>query len=409
MMGRGGKTRPMPDQASQESLKVLSFPHPYAGMLAINSDVEFTTWDTQMALMSLCGNLGLETAFSFWCFGDGKYTWRLFEEDNSLSPQAEMAFYLAREGFLDTLHSFGGAVHGSGTVIDRNRIQLAYDVLRKEGVQIQIYSNHGTKQDRQNIGGDWAVYQEGDLPSSSFYHLDVTLNYGIRFFWTDIDYDNVWHETAPAGPTEGGHSLFATQLCRDGNRILRFKRHRGNLKFSPYAHNLAEQLHPVLQEGLHGYAVIYQHLGIHRTPDGKVIGGTAPQFRDADLAALRDLASLDRSGRILITTTKKLLRHAMVMQSRCWKVSAGEKVVEVQFPETVTWEGLRFDLNWDDLQGWCAEQRYDGPVFVSLGREKRELSAWEVGGVRYVGLPWRRLELQASLEKALASGRPGHS
>ncbi len=104
MMGRGGKTRPMPDQASQESLKVLSFPHPYAGMLAINSDVEFTTWDTQMALMSLCGNLGLETAFSFWCFGDGKYTWRLFEEDNSLSPQAEMAFYLAREGFLSGIH-----------------------------------------------------------------------------------------------------------------------------------------------------------------------------------------------------------------------------------------------------------------------------------------------------------------
>ena len=48
-------------------------------MVAVNSDVEFTSWEAQVDLLQLFAKRRLETAFSYWFFGDPEYTWHLFD------------------------------------------------------------------------------------------------------------------------------------------------------------------------------------------------------------------------------------------------------------------------------------------------------------------------------------------
>ena len=61
--------------------EILDFPFPYESMLSINSDVEYTTWETQEFLIKLFKKNKLEVAFSFWCLCDPKIAWRLFDEN----------------------------------------------------------------------------------------------------------------------------------------------------------------------------------------------------------------------------------------------------------------------------------------------------------------------------------------
>ena len=55
-------------------------------MIAINSDVELTLWPMQMHLFGEFADRELETAFSYWLFGDPAATWHLFNRDLSLTP-----------------------------------------------------------------------------------------------------------------------------------------------------------------------------------------------------------------------------------------------------------------------------------------------------------------------------------
>src|SRR5690348_3345340 len=77
-------------------------------MIAINSDVELTLWPMQMHLFGEFANRELETAFSYWFFGDPAATWHFFNRDLSLTPVGPAALGLARVGLLDTIHSFTG-------------------------------------------------------------------------------------------------------------------------------------------------------------------------------------------------------------------------------------------------------------------------------------------------------------
>lgn len=212
---------------------VASFPPPFRRMLAFNSDIEFTTWSAQLDLLRLFGERGLETAFSYWLFSDPTYTWRMLEADGSWSKEAPVALQLARDGLLDTLHSFGGAAHIGGISFEREDIRRGYARLAERGVQTTIYSNHGTDRDVQNIGGPWSParvppidfrnYWAGDLQDHPVYHLDLTLQYGIRYFWLDVDRvrNRAWFSD---GADLADSDLFTTQVSRDASPILRFKR-----------------------------------------------------------------------------------------------------------------------------------------------------------------------------------------
>ena len=375
-----------------------TFPPPYRGMLAISSDVELTSWRAQLDLIEILGARGLECGFSYWCFGDPMNTWRFFEDDDQPSQFANAAASLARAGILDTLHSFGGVTDGVGCRFDRDRIHRALDYLADAGVRTRVYTNHGSPQDTQNIGGEWATYQEGDVPGASKYHLDLTTTFGLRFFWTDIDYD-IDQPFCGLGEARK-KDLLIPQRGRDGTPIIRFRRFRGAFARAPYAGNLDEQLDLVLADDPAGYSIVYQHLGVQRKLDGKPVPTSSPYFNPAGLAALDHLAALQADGELLVTTTERLLMHALLMQARPWVIEKVGQLVSVRFQKQLEYAGANFVLSMRDLEGWAIPIIGNDRVVAYFGDSTWEMPRIEALGRVYAMIPWTRLALLDELDKA---------
>lgn len=390
--------------------QVAPFPPPFKRMLAFNSDIEFTTWQAQVDLFKLFAQRNLETAFSYWMFADPTYTWRLFESDGSWSSQAAAALRLARAGLLDTLHSFGGAAHIGGIAFDRSDIAQAYQRLRDEGIATRIYSNHGTARDVQNIGGLWAPprvdpidfrnYWAGDYPGHPAYHLDLTLDYGMRYFWLDIDRarHSAWFN--PAADTNSD-DLFATQVSRDGSAILRFK--RTDLNETPWPTTLATQIDSALSDSTHGFCVVFNHFGFRKDGDQPPTANTPPYFDDAALTALDRLADSQRSGDTLVTTTEKLLNFARLQMTRPWTIEERQGRILVRFHDSVDIGPVHQNLDWQDLMGFAIALEKPQSVKLQLRDERRDAEIWTADGQCYAGIGWRQINTMDVLDDALAN------
>jgi len=386
-------------EATRGKTDAVPLPPPYKRMLAINSDIEWTRWPVQLALLEEFAKRDLETAFSFWLFGSPKVTWRLFEEDGTPSSQAPAAFALGRAGLLDTLHSIGGRRHLGGCRFDREAISKAYGILASEGVRPQVYTNHGSEDDRQNIGGNWSTYQEGDLPGSDLYHLDLTVAAGAQFFWCDPDY--VVRTGALDAAFCGEDDLFLTSAGRDGTALLRFRRFLGELKTGPSLDNFAVQLYQAMRHGSGHYTVLYQHLGVVRDGDGRPQAAKVPPL-PADVAdALDTLARAQADGEVLVTTTGRLLTHAALMAAKPWSVERDDSgVLHAHFDAEMQLDNIRRAVHWDDLMGWAVPIKAGQRVIGHLRNESRALEIFEVAGRPYAGFPWRKIDMGAAIKEA---------
>lgn len=382
----------------------LSFPPPFKRMVAVNGDVEFTSWTAQIDLIRIFAERDLECAFSYWFFGDPEVTWHLFDDHDNLRPNANAAFALARGGLLDTIHSFGGVANGRGVNFDRARIQKAFRVLQSEGIVSRVYSNHGTERDTQNVGGHWVSqpgtlnYQQGDIPGTQRYHLDMTLEHGARYFWLDIDRAR---ETVRFVPSLSGRpdDLFTSQTSRNGQQILRFRRTDAGVM--PDAENIAQQINRILDAPSGGYTVIYTHLGVARQPNGRPTQNPAPYLSAEGYAALDRLAKAQREGDTLVTTTSRLLDHALIMAVRPWKIKHQSGRVLVEFQETIEHGGVQFKLEWTDLEGFTLPVDPSSRASATLGGSERELSKWFANGEWFAGFPWQHIKCGDILEGAM--------
>jgi hypothetical protein len=383
--------------------EVCAFPPPFQRMVAVNSDVEYTSWPAQLTLLRSFAEAGLETAFSYWFFNDPMATWRLFEDDGRPSRHAQGAFALARAGLLDTLHSFGGQMNGTGCHFDRAAILRGYEQIEANGVRTLVYSNHGTIKDVQNVGGAWCEshgdlnYQKGDVPGHASYHLDRTLEHGVRFFWVDIDRARTVTRFRPLANGEAD-GLFVVQECRDGRRILRFRRTDTNV--DPVSSEFHRQVDNVLAGPAGGYSVIYTHLGVLRDGEGRPYGVSAPFLSAPAREGLQALRTATRRGEVLVTTTERLLRHAFMMAAHPLRIELRDDAVMVEFSRDVEFHGMRTQLEWDDYLGFALRCRRRQRCFAKLGAEMRELTNWNIRGVEYAGLPWRPLPCASALEEA---------
>lgn len=376
-------------------------------MIAINSDIEFTTWEAQLDLLRLFAERGLETAFSYWCFNDPAMTWRMFEQDSTPSPQAPVAFPLARAGVFDTLHSFGGVMNGRGCSFDRGEMGTALQRLSDEGIRTRVYSNHGTVRDTQNVGGPWMGpptpepnylnYHEGDLPSSPRYHLDLTLAYGVRFFWVDVDRARAVKTFSARSVDEPG-SLFISQTSRDGNPILRFRRTDADV--DPDAINFGQQIDRVLDDAGEGYSIIYTHLGVARDSNMKPIQNPAPYLDRQGFEALDRLRESQRAGETLVCTTSRLLTHALISAARPWTIENRRNAIHIDFHQRFSLLGVDFTLDWADLEGFAVELPRRISATGALNGVARPLERWTCEGRSYAGLRWKPIDLGAALEEA---------
>lgn len=319
------------------------FPYPFKAMLAVCSDLDETPDETtfletirflnSVSRTSFGRGVGLEVGntiyfdmppghFSYWSASD---------------KGREILRALIRSGHIDCLHSFGDLA------TTRSHAERALEELDRHGCHLSVWVDHAVSP--TNFGPD-IMRGSGDVPASPAYHADLTLAYGIRYVWMGrvtsvIGQDisrrlggifAISHPLSSAvtlskeaakgliGRAVGGryamhkrNEILRRVTLRDGTPCLEFLRcnpHWGGVSSCDTADGLGQVLTPRfldLLEERGGMCILYTHLG-------KFLGRPAA-FSEAAVNALEMLAERGRSGRILVTTTKRLLDYALARRT----------------------------------------------------------------------------------------------
>lgn len=444
--------------ASVAGVRLRRFPFPYRCALAICNDTDgmtreaFLDWHCFVngnRPTAIGDGLGLEVGDSFWVWSDdgslSLFHGRPHEKDLPPSPDTQTIVNFARAGLLDTLHGFG--CWAEEYALPRDRAAYALEYLDCLDLNPRVWVNHGGGFFRyHNIAGPWSYYQQGDTPGRPSYCLDLLLNAGIRYFWSDGFYDVAkfgdhhrfasdaslrraladynfrryfYRKIAPDDPRsvpvfpdlateELSHwqqRIFNRTLipvvAKDNSRVLFFKRYRGHE--APTVAALALQLsedHLNQLERVEGVAIIYQHLGVWRAL-GRAKGGasqrrTRPPVLDVNaIWALRDLAERYRAGRILVATTLRLLDYLHLAHNLRFSVERwpDKTLIVIKGAESPVYGPL--DLNPETLHGLSfVLPREIGEAAIALGPDRQSVRAYrtrtaEEGDVLFV--PWRRL------------------
>lgn len=353
--------------------EIKKYPRDFLAALAINNDTDGMTWEAYRDWHDyVCGTgetqygpgLGLEIADSFWIWSQqGRMS--LFHGSVfgkvSKSPEHDWVIEMIRRGFIDSLHGFGQWPEPEG--LDRTRLEKGLDYLDSQGVALKIFSNHGGQNMTHNMGGVWGHYQGGDDPQHPSYCLDLLLDAGFRYFWTDSMYesdkfgnDSTWSDpgtrdtalraydakrftnartgdqtrnvemacAALGVANEAGlreavfDNTFIPNTMRDGNKVLGFKRYRG--EYAPDTSNFAHQVNARRLDELverRAATIIYQHFGVWRplamprkySRDGGQRSSVLPLLDENAVWAFRFLAERQARGEIFITTAARLLDY----------------------------------------------------------------------------------------------------
>lgn len=267
------------------------------------------------------GELGLPVASSMF----------LFSRNPAAPPQAayldgdrDALRDLVERGWIDTLHSLGDLV----APLPRAEVERAFEELRKDGVRIEVWTNHGGPENVHNLLRSNA---RGDLRGSDAYLADLALAYGIRFVWAS-ELTHVVGQDRPCRPADyyrsypgaswaaqraaaflpgaaaalnlepfPGNALLRRRALRDGSEVFTFLRH-GRWRFDTIS-VLPRLLSPAVLDELAsrgGSMALYLHIGPSRDE-------TRESFQ-AGLEALRDVA---RRPEIRMLRTADLLRGAV--------------------------------------------------------------------------------------------------
>jgi hypothetical protein len=321
---------------------------------------------------------------------------------------------LIRSGHVDCLHSFGDL---STT---RASAARALDDLVRHDCQLRVWIDHARA--ATNFGAD-IMGGLGDVPGAEPYHADLSHDYGLRYVWRGrvssvIGQDahhslggifDGRHPTASAitvakelaKRVAGGawsekyamnaaNRLLRPTILRSGHSVLEFLRSNpswaGVSRFES-SDGLAEVLTERFLQRLEGRGsacILYTHLG-------KVTSSSEP-FGESTRAALRRLGRAQREGRVLVTTTRRLLDYFF---NRSKAV-----VATIQEGQHVTLDvaGVGVDgelLGPRDLAGLTAyvpdpentSMRINGMTVTELACNPKDAT-----GQASVSVPWPRLE-----------------
>ena len=318
-----------------QNLEPRRFPYPYRAMLAICSDLDETpdraAYAAQMrflntrAMTSMGEGAGLEVGntiyfdmppnqFAYW---------------NTDDRGREMVRALIASGHVDCLHSFGDLA------TTRAHAGRALDELAKHDLSVKVWIDHAVAP--TNFGAD-IMQGHGDETGHSAYHADLTLAHGVRYVWRGrvtsligqdgagrsrchprASFRTVAKESAKQFLGAVGKKKYAphatNRLCapaplRDGQHVVEFLRanpHPRGVDFGDTGAAISEVLTAEFLDQLverQGFCLLYTHLG-------KCAGG---KFDRAAVDAFRLLAAYQQTGKILITTTARLLDYHTALQ-----------------------------------------------------------------------------------------------
>ncbi len=337
------------------------FPYPFKAALTLCSDIDETkTVERFLAIQNFLNatedegmgpGLGLEIGNSFFPYTPDDS----FAFFSSRSLDRDVIETLIHAGFIDCIHSFG-----DGIVLREDALR-ALDTFQKSGCLLDVWIDHARAP--SNFGKDTTAGQ-GDVKTSSVYHADRTLAYGIKFVWKGRGSNMVGQGVAvtPASfarmvdrnhPAESatniakealklalgcaGNKRFAIHCgnpvmhvahLSDGAAVHEFNRCNNYWRGLSYGHDsegLAYVLRPrVLADliRLEGYMIVYTHLGVG--------SARAPYLPHPTREALRSLADAYRRGDIYVTTTARLLRYHLNWRYLKWSAHSEAGLVTIR-------------------------------------------------------------------------------
>ncbi|MBV5329216.1 MAG: hypothetical protein JZU65_16605 [Chlorobium sp.] len=327
---------------------IRPYPYPYEAMLAICSDLDETpdkkTYLETMRFLNtneetaIGRGVGLEVGntiyfdmppnqFSYW---------------NTDDLGREMVRNLIHSGHIDCLHSYGDLA------TTRKHAGHALDELTRHNCHLETWVDHGTAP--TNFDGD-IMKGSGDVLGSPAYHADLTLSSGVQYIWrgrvtsvigqnTKQNLSGVWNITHPLSSgktvlkefTKGmlgryGNQKYAMHAdnqilqrvkLRDGQKAYEFMRcnpHWGGVSSCETANGIAEVINTKFLDHLvekQGCCILYTHLGKELTHERI--------FPNKTIAAFKTLNSYLNTGKILITTTRRLLGYQRMQEEACFSI-----------------------------------------------------------------------------------------
>lgn len=403
-------------------VQLRAVPYPYRAMLAICSDLDETPDRQVYELIARFLNttdttpmgegVGLEVGNTIY-FDMPNDQFAYWNTDDA---GRELARALIRSGHIDCLHSYGDLA------TTREHAGRALDELARHDCQLEVWIDHGTAV--TNFDPD-IMHGHGDEVGHEAYHADLTTDYGIKYVWRGrvtsvLGQDvparlaSIWNSGHPvaSGQTwlkewtkrqlarvgntkyamHGPNETLRATILRDDNPVHEFMRcnpHWGGVSSCDQGRHIGkvvtrEMLARLVERG--GTCVLYTHLG-------KIDDPCVPFNEDA-AAAFRRLAEEYDAGRILVTTTRRLLGYRRAVTEgrlNCIANETGETICL----STEGSQGLDGELSAADLAGLTFYVPHPERTRVTVGDSEIEnltCNPPDDTGRASVSLPWSKLE-----------------
>jgi hypothetical protein len=357
-----------------ERVERRRMPYPYRAQLAICSDLDETP-DRQLYVETLRflntsgatrfgPGLGLEVGNTiYFDMPPDQFSYWNTDDHGRAALRA-----LIRSGHVDCLHSFGDLA------TTRAHAGRALTDLDRHGCRLDVWIDHAVAP--SNFGAD-IMRGKGDVKGSPVYHADLSCAFGIRFVWrgrvTSVVGQDVPRRLRgifePAHPLASARTLakeaakgvlsrtgshryrmhhpnqvLTHATLRSGHSVFEFLRanpHWGGVSSAETAGGLGDVIVGPMLDRLtarEGMCILYTHLG--KTPDPR------QPFNASGLAALRRLSAEYREGRILVTTTRRLLGYAHAVRQVTWSARSDGECLHLDVRT-----GTASGLTPDDLEG----------------------------------------------------------
>lgn len=199
---------------------VRGAPYPYISMVAFDSDVDETTFQSFYDAFSIfCGldeetsDLSLEVSSSFFLQFESsirKNDIHIMDRGGKLTSSGSILKEFIPTSLFHGLHTYGSY---ECELFNRNDALRCIDAVERFELDVVSWSYHGDKRQKQNIwskSGFWV----GDVPCCKAYHADLLTQSGIRYF-----------RFPPSLNVDGEVSGFSQVELRDGQKVLGYSGH----------------------------------------------------------------------------------------------------------------------------------------------------------------------------------------
>lgn len=393
--------------------KSRKFPYPYRAALSILNDrhdkqslddfLEMHRFLNTDKETRFGPGLNLEIGDSFWFFQKQNDFSYFHNYTHQPTKTSEVIKAFIKAGYIDVLHAYGDFTNRE---FKRDFAEIAINELKKENLEIRVWTHHGDITNTQNL------LLNGARRGTQEYHADLLVDYGIKFVWDDRLTDLIGQDRELkleeiikfewANPFKTGFFLlkelikkFLTKVeklikiefdfysmgrenkllriyeLKDGYAVYSFSRFN-NFPHDPWknavASYLPSQLSSFVLERLkevEGYLIVYTHL-----EEGY-------PFEEEVVRTFERVKEEYEKGEIFVTTTFRLLRYNFVHNNLKWslKRNNGRKTVIKIDPIIEDPVFGNYQLKPEDLQGITFYVQKSDEAEIFLGEEKLETRA----------------------------------